>query len=153
MKPFAERLTEADLPAVAELESLCFPAPWSENALKMLLGQEGSGIVCRENGRVVAYGGVFWGCDEGQITNVAVRPEFRRRGYGEAILSGLLSLAKERGCAEVSLEVRVSNEGAIALYRKAGFETVGIRKHFYTRPNEDAMVMVLRLDPEERGKR
>ena len=133
------------LAAVAELEASCFSEPWSRDALSLLLTEQASGVVLMQNGAVVAYGGVLWAPDEGQITNIAVSPDFRRRGFGEQILQALILLAKEKGALQLVLEVRASNEAAITLYEKSGFLMVGRRKAFYRAPREDALVMVLSL--------
>ena len=139
----AERLREEMLPSVAELERLCFAEPWSVRALGLLLTEEAAGVAVRSgDGTVAAYGGILWAADEGQILNLAVHPDFRCRGLGAMVLSELLEMAKARGCREVSLEVRVSNRAAIALYERAGFYTAGIRRHFYRNPAEDAAVML-----------
>lgn len=144
----AERLREEMLPSVAELERLCFAEPWSVRSLGLLLTEEAAGVaICSGSGEVVAYGGILWAADEGQILNLAVHPDFRRQGFGAAVLSELLRMAAERGCREVSLEVRISNRAAIALYERAGFSTAGIRRHFYRNPAEDAAVML--FCPEE----
>lgn len=138
-----ERLREEMLPSVAELERLCFAKPWSVRALGLLLTEEAAGVAVRSgDGTVAAYGGILWAADEGQILNLAVHPDFRCRGLGTMVLSELLEMAKARGCREVSLEVRVSNRAAIALYERAGFYTAGIRRHFYRNPAEDAAVML-----------
>jgi ribosomal-protein-alanine acetyltransferase len=79
--------------------------------------------------------------DEGSITNIAVRPDLRRLGLGRAVVTALLDRAREAGVVNVYLEVRVSNEPAIALYRSLGFATVGTRKNFYKLPTEDAYIM------------
>lgn len=137
------RMREEHLSAVAELERLCFCEPWSENALKLLLTDNAFGVVCVEEGRVVAYGGAVKALDEAQITNIAVHPEQRRRGYGRGLLRGLIEEGMRQGCAEFSLEVRASNHGAITLYQQEGFVSAGIRKSFYRAPVEDAVVMLL----------
>ncbi|MBO5898075.1 MAG: ribosomal protein S18-alanine N-acetyltransferase [Clostridia bacterium] len=137
-------LTEAHLPAVAALERLCFAEPWSESALKLLCHKTGLGVVIPpEEGEDTAraYGGMTVVLDEGSITNIAVRPDLRRLGLGRAVVTALLERAKATGVTDVYLEVRVSNEPAIALYRSLGFETVGTRKNFYKLPTEDAYVM------------
>lgn len=131
--------------AVAELEKICFSEPWSENALGLLLSQNAVGVVCVVEGVVAAYGGMLWAVDEGQITNIAVLPAFRRRGCGKAVLQALMQLAKEKNCTSVSLEVRASNAAAIALYEQADFFVAGRRKHFYRAPTEDALVMLCNL--------
>ena len=137
-------LTEAHLPSVAALEKVCFSEPWSESALKLLCHNAGVGVVipaAEGEDTARAYAGMTAVLDEGSITNVAVRPDQRRNGYGRAVVLALLALAKERGVTDVYLEVRVSNEAAIALYRSLGFLTVGTRKNFYKLPTEDAYVM------------
>ena len=83
--------------------------------------------------------------DEGQITNVAVHPDHRRHGYGAAIVRALLRHAKDEKLESVSLEVRASNTAAIELYKRAGFTEAGRRKGFYTKPTEDALVMVCKI--------
>ena len=137
-------LTEAHIPAVAALERLCFTEPWSESALKLLCHNTGVGVVIPpEAGEDTAraYGGMTIVLDEGSITNIAVRSDLRRSGLGRAVVTALLDRARERGVVDVFLEVRVSNEPALALYRSLGFRTVGRRKGFYKLPTEDAYVM------------
>ena len=80
--------------------------------------------------------------DEGQITNIAVDPAYRRRGYGSMIVGALIKHSKDNGIENISLEVRESNLAAIALYDSLGFEARGIRKNFYRSPAENAKVMV-----------
>ena len=141
--------TAADLEGAAALEKLCFSSPWSANSLE-LLTKEGIGVgyVCVGNTptpMVTAYGGMMIAVDEGQITNIAVHPDCRGQGLGLAIVQALIKHAKAERLASISLEVRVSNAPAIALYRKVGFAEVGRRKGFYTRPTEDALIMELKL--------
>ena len=138
-------LREGQLSGAAELERLCFSEPWSEQALTLLLGENAFGVACERDGRVVAYGGMLTVLDEGQITNIAVHPDARRQGIGRALLTEMLRLARERGLSEISLEVRASNEAAIALYERMGFAVAGRRRHFYRDPTEDALVMLLAL--------
>ena len=83
--------------------------------------------------------------DEGQITNIATHPDFRRMGYGRAIVEALIKYAKNNHLDSISLEVRESNKAAIALYGDLGFKVEGRRKDFYTKPTEAALVMVLRI--------
>lgn len=141
----AIRMTEAHLGGASELERLCFAEPWSENALRLLLGADAVGFVCEADGEVAAYGGMLIAVDEGQITNVAVHPTHRRQGYGRRIVEAFIREAKQRGLVQISLEVRASNVAAIGLYEEMGFQTAGVRRHFYRNPAEDALVMLLRL--------
>lgn len=139
------RLEKEWLAEVAELERLCFADPWSENALAILLEDNACGFICRAEGRVLAYGGMLIVPDEGQITNIAVHPDFRGLGYGRTVLAALTEEARARGLAQMSLEVRVSNLAALTLYGHSGFETAGVRKRFYKHPTEDAFVMLKML--------
>ncbi|MBQ7381322.1 MAG: ribosomal protein S18-alanine N-acetyltransferase [Clostridia bacterium] len=134
-------LEAAHLSAVHELEMLCFGNPWSEQALGHLLENGNFGIVAEENGRLCAYVGLVSALDEGEITNVATHPDFRRRGYARAVLLALIDEAKRRGLCRVSLEVRESNTGARALYESLGFALCGKRKNFYSRPREDGLIL------------
>ena len=129
------------LPQIAALEAEVFHNPWSEQALSLLVGEGAFGVACTEGDRVIAYGGMLTVLDEGQITNIATHPDFRRRGLGSAVVEALLGEARERGLAFVTLEVRESNLAAIALYQRFGFEVVGRRPGFYTHPAEAALVM------------
>ena len=139
-----ETLTAAHLGEVAELEKACFADPWSEKALELLISDGAYGVVCLVDGRVVAYGGILWAPDEGQITNIATHPDFRRMGYGRAIVESLIKYAKNNNLDSISLEVRESNRAAIELYSSLGFKIEGKRKDFYKKPTEAALVMVLR---------
>ena len=141
-----EKLTAVHLGAVTELEALCFADPWSEKALGLLTTDEAYGAVCLSEGRVMAYGGVLWTPFEGQITNIATHPDARRQGLGAAVLEHLIAEATSRGCEQLSLEARVSNIPAIALYERYGFVKMGLRRGFYRHPTEDAYVMCLSLD-------
>jgi ribosomal-protein-alanine N-acetyltransferase len=90
---------------------------------------------------IVGYGGFWLMIDEAHISTIAARPDWRRRGVGELLLVTMIDSAMEMGAGVVTLEVRVSNTGAQALYRKYGFEQVGLRKHYYSDNNEDALIM------------
>lgn len=143
MTPRVLPISPAHLPGVATLERLCFPhEPWSEQALLVLCREHGTGFVAlSEDGTPLAYVGMTYAADEGSITNVATHPDARRLGLGRAVVSALLSHAPTLGLTDIYLEVRVSNEAAIALYRSLGFEEIGRRRHFYRQPTEDALLM------------
>ena len=134
------------LPDVAALERTVFKHPWSEAALTLLCGETAFGYAALETGVVAAYGGMLTVLDEGQITNIATLPDYRRRGFAAEVLTALLAGARSRRLAFVTLEVRESNAPAIALYEKFGFAVVGRRKNFYTEPVEAALVMQCNLD-------
>lgn len=137
-------MQEKHLPALAKLEKQCFHAPWSEKMLREELGG-GIFLVAEQDGEVQGYVGCQTVLDEGYITNVAVSPDFRRRGAARRLIAELIARAKEKGLAFVTLEVRESNAPAIALYTGAGFAPVGKRKNFYSNPTENAVLMTISL--------
>ena len=147
-------MTLQDVSAVAAIEKMCFSLPWSEQSLIDSVKREDTMfLVCEEfdeknsddtgdeNSNIVGYIGMYLSFDEGDITNVAVSPAHRKKGYGEALVSKAKELAKEKQLEMILLEVRVSNAPAISLYKKMGFEELGIRKNFYEHPVEDAIIM------------
>ena len=128
--------------AAARLEKECFTMPRSENALSEELSNPlTSFFVCVDNGAVVGYIGSYNVADEVSVTDVAVTEAFRGRGAGNALVCALIDKAKSDGARLVTLEVRLSNEAAIALYLKNGFEKIGVRRGFYSQPKEDALIM------------
>ena len=144
--PFAERHVKA----AAEIEHAVFSEPWSLNAIRALFVGGGStagaghisAFACEApDGTLAAYGGIECVLDEGNIVNIATAPAFRRRGCASAIMKGLLEAAESKGCVRVTLEVREHNIPAQSLYRSFGFTPAGIRRHFYSFPDEDAVVM------------
>ena len=142
---YPEKLTDKTLDGVAELEKLCFSQPWSRNSLELLTKDGiGVGMVCSRDGKVCAYGGMMVAVDEGQITNIATHPDYRRQGFGRAIVESLIKYAKMNGLDSISLEVRESNRAAIDLYTSLGFKVEGKRKDFYTKPTENALIMIWR---------
>ena len=137
---------DADIPAVAVLETLCFSIPWSEKALSDTLHSPYAKLFCAElDGQVIAYGGVYLLGDDADITNIATHPDYRRRGAAAAVLQALTAFAREHGSSSLHLEVRASNVPAIALYERFGFAVDGIRKNYYKNPTENAVLMTLSL--------
>ena len=134
-------LKKDDLKEIAEIERLCFFEPWSESSLELLLRDSNFGVAAVCGGRVAGYVGVISAIPEGEITNVAVHPDFRRKGIGFEILEFLKKEASNRGIDSLYLEVRRSNEAAQGLYNKVGFCVIGERKGFYKNPKEDAVLM------------
>lgn len=144
-------LGEADLDEVVEIEKFCFGTPWSRvlflNELRQpdlcywtkisLAQQEG----VPSNPRVAGYMGFWKAVDEAHITNIAVRPEFRRQGLGRLLVREVLKLAALQGCVRATLEVRPSNTAALSLYESLGFSGVALRPRYYVDNGEDALVM------------
>jgi ribosomal-protein-alanine N-acetyltransferase len=131
------------LDEVAELERICFSTPWSRNMLAEELENALSAflVALDDSGRVVGYAGLQVVLDEGYITNVAVRPECRRQGVAGKLLQVFIDFAQGNRLAFLTLEVRASNYGAIALYGSRGFRSVGRRRNYYEHPKEDAIIM------------
>ena len=131
------------LDAVAELERTCFTMPWSRNALAEELDNALSAflVALDEEERVVGYAGLQVVLDEGYITNVAVRPDCRRRGVAGRLLDVFERFAEGNHLAFLTLEVRAGNYAAIALYGRHGYRGVGRRKNYYEHPREDAVIM------------
>ena len=139
------RLAMEDITSVAEIERLCFEEPWSENSLALLLDEKNAGFVACVDGRIAAYGGVVTVLDEGQITNIATHPEFRRRGLAREIMNAIDEFSVKNGIVYLSLEVRQMNEAARSLYCSLGWREEGIRKNFYSKPTDNAIVMIKEL--------
>lgn len=139
----------ADLPRVMEIEYACYSMPWNESTFRGLLRRSDADLFVVETAGVVAGYAVFWSVlDQGELGNVAVSPEWRRRGLARRLLDAVFARARERRIREVFLEVRVSNLGAQDLYRRYGFREVGRRRNYYMEPVEDALVMRKDLDPD-----
>ena len=141
MMTFTE-MKEVHVPQVAELEKLCFADPWSEKSIASELGNIWSyWVVALDGERVVGYIGSQSSADETDVMNVAVHPDYRRRGIAESLIESLIRELKNRGSHALMLEVRDSNEPAIALYEKLGFRQVGLRKNYYHNPKEHARIL------------
>lgn len=135
--------TVDDVDDIYEIEKLCFPDPWSRDALIYELEENPRAfyIVAELQGQTVGYAGLWWIEDEGHITNVAVKPGFRNRRIASAIMEVMIDFTSKEGIAHHTLEVRKSNEPAIGLYKKFGFVIEGIRKKYYLNNGEDALIM------------
>lgn len=138
------KMTEADIDQVCAIENETFSDPWSESDFKnSLMDAKNDYLVVDIDGEIAGYCG-FWGVmDEGDIFNVAVKKEYRRQHIGENMLKALLEKGISRGITSFTLEVRCSNTPAIRLYEALGFARAGLRKDFYTKPREDAVIMWL----------
>jgi len=137
-------MTESDVDAVHEIETLCFKTPWSRESFlrEIQENQCARYMVVREDGKAIAYAGVWFIIDEGHITNIAVHPDKRGMGYGEMVTREMIQLAADSGMVWMTLEVRRSNKAAQSLYHKLGFIDVGYRKRYYEN-SEDALIMAL----------
>jgi len=126
-----------------EIETVSFPAPWSKESYLYDLGENKLSyyVGCFLEGKLLGYAGVWIILDEGHISNVAVHPDYRRKGIAEKLVMELVEALKKRDSRCLTLEVRASNEPARALYEKLGFVQVGLRKNYYRNPREDALIL------------
>ena len=147
---FIRRMKEEDLPVVRTIEDLSFPNPWSDTTFRGEIQNTSISfplVVVRKPGDEVVGYIIFWHIREDvQVNNVAVHPDFRGKGIGEALMRHVIDKVRKSGATFMTLEVRASNAAAVTLYKKLGFEILGTRKNYYTNPDEDACLMGLVLD-------
>ena len=138
------KMRRRHLRRVLAIETRVYPRPWSASLFLSELAQRStrSYIVARHEGEVVGYAGMMFTGLEAHITNIAVDPTFHGRKVGSRLFLTLVTEAIARGAETVSLEVRVSNLPAQAMYEKFGFAVAGTRKGYYIETKEDAFVMV-----------
>lgn len=150
MDEIVRRMKLEDLDAIEEIEKGCFSVPWSRASFEKEIAENKCAryLVVETEGRPVAYAGMWLILDEAHITNIAVHPDFRRRGYGRLVTHSLMQLASDLCMSFITLEVRRSNEAAQALYHQLGFIDVGYRKRYYEDNHEDALIMVCEHLPE-----
>ncbi len=137
-----QRMCPEDLARVCAIEKENFSLPWSEKSfLESMERSDTIFLTAFCEGEVAGYLGCYCIDGVGEITNVAVKDTFRRKGIGSLLLEKLYEEGNALDTREFFLEVRESNEAAIALYLCQGFEKRGIRKNFYERPVENAVIM------------
>jgi ribosomal-protein-alanine N-acetyltransferase len=131
-----------DLRQVLEISSLSLKESWSFDSFsKELSNPLAKYLVAKTDDKTVGFAGVWTIVDEGHITNIAVHPNFRKKGIGSALVQSLIDHSKAWGCTALTLEVRASNTSAKNLYKKFGFIEEGIRKRYYQDNKEDAIIM------------
>lgn len=151
------RMTAADLPAVVAIETEAFSTPWQLDTFEGLLDRDALELLVLAGGaesaaesesaaEVLGYAVLWCVMDQGELANIAVRPELRGRGLGARLLEEVVAVSRRRGVTKLYLEVRDSNDGALRLYERFGFREVGRRTSYYKEPREDARVMALDLD-------
>lgn len=142
------RMTEDDIPQAVEIENMCFSEPWSEGSYRSCFAGDGTQswfyVAVREEEpeKLLGMIGLTRMGEDGEISNVAVRPENRGNGIARMLLEKVLEDGRE-GCGlrDFTLEVRVGNEAANRLYEAEGFREEGVRPGFYRNPEEDARIM------------
>jgi len=141
------RLAAEDVDAVVAIETEAFTSPWQRETFLDLLDRPGLELLVMEDSvaGIVGYAVLWCIVDQGELANMAITPNFRRRGLGSLLLARVLDVAREREVETVYLEVRASNESAVRLYTRFGFTEAGTRRAYYDRPKEDALVMMAAL--------
>lgn len=135
-------MQEEDLDQVCAIECDNFSMPWSRQAfLDSVHNPDHIYMVAEQEQEILGYCGIWGIVGEGQITNVSVKKSSQRQGVASALLDACLKKGDELGLSAYTLEVRESNAKAIALYEKFGFEQAGVRKNFYEKPKEHAIIM------------
>lgn len=149
------KMTLDDLDGIMEIEVEAFPVPWPREAYEKEITKNELAyyVVAESEGEIVGYAGLWEVVGEGHITNVAVRKERRGQGISNFLMQALLNRMFELNFYGMTLEVRVSNICAQSLYRKFGFESVGLRKSYYSDNGEDAIVMWRTIRAEETQER
>lgn len=143
---FIREMTLEDIPAVLEIDRVSFSNPWPERSYRYELTENPAAqlfVAKLDDGAVIAYLGYWLIGDEVHISTFAVQPDLREQGIGEDLLKSALAEAAEKGARIATLEVRESNDPAIALYEKLGFKVIGSRKGYYRDNSEDAILMTL----------
>lgn len=142
MQVLTRKMTQKDVPLVAELEAANFSMPWSAQSFyEQLENPNALYMVAEWEARIIGVCGFLESFGEADIFNVSVAEECRNRGVAALMLKALFDEGKKRGIYAFTLEVRAGNAAAIHLYEKLGFVKEGVRKGFYERPKEDAVIM------------
>lgn len=146
-------MASGDVTSVAALEQEIYPQPWAARVFHDELGLANRDyIVAAEGNAVIGYAGLLLVEEDAHVTTVAVDPKARRRQLGTRLMLELVDIALERDAKHLTLEVRMSNASAQALYQRFGFAPVGLRKNYYT--DEDALVMwAIDIDTDEYAER
>ena len=127
---------------VAALEEQCFSDPWSESSVASELSNPLSAwLVAMDGDALAGYVGSQSVMGESDMMNIAVDAHYRRQGIAQALVEALVAQLREKGNHSLTLEVRISNQPAIALYEKLGFAQVGKRPNYYRNPKEDALIL------------
>ncbi len=144
-------MTMRDLDGVCRIENVSFDTPWSREAFEMEVIKSKAAVswIAEREGVLVGYLISWLVVDELHIGNVAVDPDVRGEGIGAALVEASLGSAAARGVTYATLEVRVSNEQAIALYERFSFRGIAMRARYYSDTGEDALVMMRELSPED----
>ena len=144
--PIFRNGTGQDIEHIAELEAKTFSDAWTESGVRDTFGQKQAFItVAEDDGRLIGYCIIYYVMDEAEIARIAICETVRRTGVGKGLLHYTCECCREKQIERLLLDVRESNESAIAFYKNYGFQTDGMRKNFYEMPKEDAVLMSISL--------
>jgi ribosomal-protein-alanine N-acetyltransferase len=152
--PVIREMRQTDVPRIAAIERGAYEFPWSSGIFRDCLLAGYTSLVAEHHGDVVAYAIMSVAAGEAHLLNLCVAPAARRAGLGAQLLETVLERASNAGAERMHLEVRPSNEAAIALYVKSGFERIGVRKRYYraSSGSEDAVLLARAIDPPQRRR-
>lgn len=151
-------MTEGDIGVVWEIEKATFSTPWTADTFRSLMRRSSVELlVAEQDEELVGYAVLWCIAEEGELANIAIRGDLRGEGLGSELLEQVIGVARKRGVLSLYLEVRSSNTAAGRLYAAGGFEEVGIRRDYYSKPTEDARVLRLQIlgppeDPEQQTR-
>lgn len=136
------KMTPQDIDEVMQIEQKSFTLPWSrESYMGELKNNFATYLVCDYEGEIVGYGGIWVVFEEAHITNVAIDPDFRQSGMGTALMQELEQVARNKKANRILLEVRPSNQAALAMYSNLDYFPSGLRRAYYSDNGEDAIIM------------
>lgn len=146
-EPFYRPMQEADVRTVLEIERRAYKYHWTEGIFRDCLRVGYGCWVMELNGAIIGYGVLSLVVGEAHLLNICIAPEWQGKGYGSQLLEHFMELARERSASQMLLEVRPSNTPALSLYRKRGFNEVGLRKAYYPseKGREDALILAIDL--------
>ncbi len=135
--------TEEHLDQISEIEALCFSTPWSRKSFADSMANSNviTLFTATLENEIVGYICLFHLFEEGELLNIAVSPDYRKRGIAQKLINKMFEIFKQKDITRITLEVRESNTNAKNLYLKNGFKPIGIRKNYYTSPLENGIVM------------
>lgn len=137
------KMTIQDLEGVYRIEQSSFATPWTfESFYNELTGNHLAYYAVVElDDKIIGYGGLWRVIDEAHITNIAIHPDWRGKGYSKWLMTHLMNYSRSQNLERMTLEVRVSNQVAIGLYQQLGFEKAGVRPKYYEDTKEDALIL------------
>ncbi|MGG5462809.1 ribosomal protein S18-alanine N-acetyltransferase [Clostridium sp. B9] len=137
-----ELMDSSHVEGVFEVSKLSLSEAWNLDSIeKELSNKLAKYLVALDGDKVIGFVGIWIVFDEGDITNIAIHPDYRKQGIGDLLMTNLISICKENNINSLTLEVRESNIPAQNLYKKHSFKEEGIRKNFYDNPKENAIIM------------